>query len=379
MRTPGFGAGLFVMAAVLAVGLGIGGPAPAGDDDGPSPGPIAFGPPPEPADNPTTAARVALGRHLFYDVRLSGPGYMSCGTCHRPELGFSDGRTVAVGITGQRHPRNTPGLANVGYLRVLTWADPGQTRLEEQSATPLFGRDPVEMMAGGRQADILARFDVDLAYRSMFLAAFPESGGTIDFEAIRRALAAFQRTLISADAPYDRFVRDPESGVMSAAARRGMDLFFGDRLACATCHTQPHFTDAAIEPRYHNTGLYNLDGAGALPTGNQGLIEHTGVDADMGRFRTPSLRNVAVTAPYMHDGSIATLDAVIDHYAAGGRAALSGTPSPLASPLIGGFEISAGERDDLIAFLGALTDTAFLTAERFQSPFRWRGDGDGTP
>ena len=372
MRRTGFRVALLVLAIVLTAGLGIDSPAPAnGDDD-----PAAFGPPPAPADNPTTAARVALGRYLFYDVRLSGPGYMSCGTCHRPELGFSDGRVVAVGITGERHPRNTPGLANVGYFQVLTWADPGQTRLEEQSATPLFGRDPVEMMAGGRQADILSRFDVDLTYRSMFRAAFPETGGAIDFEAIRRALAAFQRTLISNDAPYDRFVRDPESGALSAAARRGMDLFFSDRLACAACHVPPHFSDAAIEARYHNTGLYNLDGAGALPEGNQGLIEHTGAAADMGRFRAPGLRNVAVTAPYMHDGSVATLGDVIDHYAAGGRAALTGSPSPLASPLVPGFEISAGERDDLIAFLEALTDTGFLTAERFQSPFRWRGDRD---
>ncbi len=331
-------------------------------------------PPPAPADNPTTPERVELGRYLFYDVRLSGPGYMSCGTCHRPELGFSDGRRVAIGITGERHPRNTPGLANVGYFQVLTWANPSETRLEEQSIRPLFGRDPIEMMAEGRQADILARFEADLAYRARFQAAFPETGGAIDFPAIRMAIAAFQRTLISADTPYDRHVRDPASGALSPEAERGMDLFFSDRLACGTCHLPPHFTDAAVEPRFHNTGLYNLDGAGAYPEGNQGLIEHTGDPATMGRFRTPSLRNVAVTAPYMHDGSIATLDDVISHYAAGGRAALSGEPSPLTSPHVRGFPIRETERASLTAFLHALTDATFLADARIQSPYRWRGN-----
>ncbi len=331
-------------------------------------------PPPAPADNPTTPERVELGRYLFYDVRLSGPGYMSCGTCHRPELGFSDGRRVAIGITGERHPRNTPGLANVGYFQVLTWANPAETRLEEQSIRPLFGRDPIEMMAEGRQADILARFEADLAYRARFQAAFPETGGTIDFPAIRMAIAAFQRTLISDDAPYDRHIRDPASGALSPAARRGMDLFFDHRLACATCHVPPHFTDAAIEPRFHNTGLYDLDGAGAYPGGDQGLIAHTQDPGDMGRFRTPSLRNIAVTAPYMHDGSIATLDEVIAHYAVGGQAALTGQPSPLASPHVRGFEISPSERADLLAFLEALTDATFLADEHLQSPYRWRAE-----
>ncbi|MCB9947688.1 MAG: di-heme enzyme [Rhodospirillaceae bacterium] len=374
MHVPARGARVLAVVAVLASAWWLAA-RPAGGTEGGSYLPVAAEPPPAPADNPTTPERAALGRYLFYDVRLSGPGYMSCGTCHRPELGFTDGRPVAIGITGQRHPHNTPGLANVGYFRVLTWADPAQTLLEEQSATPLFGTDPIEMMAGGRQADILARLRIDAGYRQRFLAAFPDTGGTIDFPAIRMALAAFQRTLISADTAYDRHLRDPASGALDAAALRGLALFESDRLACAVCHVPPHFTDAAGAPRFHNTGLYNLDGAGAYPDGNRGLIEHSGAPADMGRFRTPSLRNVAITAPYMHDGSIATLDAVITHYAAGGRAALTGPPSPLVSPDVRGFALSEAERRDLLAFLEALTDSTFLTDERLQSPYRWGGEG----
>lgn len=330
-------------------------------------------PPPAPADNPTTVAKVALGRQLFFDGSLAGVGYMSCATCHRPELAFSDGRTVAIGVTGEPHPRNTPGLANVGYFTVLTWADPGQVALEEQSKTPLFGSHPVEMMAGPMREAILDRFAADLTYRPLFAEAFPASNGVADWVLIHKALAAFQRTLISDNAPYDRHMRAPTAGAMEPAAGRGMALFLGERLGCAQCHVPPLFTDAAIEPRFHNTGLYNRDGAGALPEGNQGLIEHTGRREDMGRFRTPSLRNVAVTAPYMHDGSIATLPEVIDHYAAGGRAALAGARSPHASPLVPGFAITPSEKADLIAFLHALTDETFLNDETLQTPFRYRG------
>jgi cytochrome c peroxidase len=316
-----------------------------------------------------SVAKVELGRYLFYDTRLAGLNYMSCSTCHRPELAFSDGRQVAIGLTGQHHPRNSQALANVGYLPVLTWADLGVTSLEEQAKLPLFGDHPVEMMVAGREPTIVARLGVDRHYLQLFAAAFPDTGGRIDFVAIRQALAAFERTLLSFTSPYDHFHMGGEVDAIGPAAKRGERLFFSDRLHCAQCHPAPFFTDAVEAPRYHNTGLYNLDGAGALPAGNQGLIEHTRKAADMGKFRTPSLRNVAITAPYMHDGSIATLGGVIDHYAAGGRSAREGRRSPLAEPLLGGFELDTGEKADLIAFLEALTDRNFLDNSEIQSPY----------
>ncbi|HQU88735.1 MAG: di-heme enzyme [Zoogloeaceae bacterium] len=323
------------------------------------------GPTPQPA-------MVELGRYLFYDTLLSGPGYIACASCHQAARAFTDGRPVAIGITGQRHPRNTPSLANVACLSVLTWADPTQRSLVAQSSIPLFSRHPVEMASAGREAEILARLQVNIAYQTRFAAAFPHTGGHIDWPSIQSALAAFQRTLISADADYDRGPR-----ALSAQAQQGLALFSSARLGCASCHRPPLFTDAdrhapahSAQP-YHNTGLYNLDGQGSLPAGPQGLIEYTAKAADRGRFRTPSLRNVALTAPYMHDGSIPTLAAVIDHYAAGGRAALSGARSPLTDPRIRGFTLSTAERAQLLAFLEALTDHGFVTDPRLQTPFRY--------
>jgi cytochrome c peroxidase len=323
-------------------------------------------PPPVPADNPMSVEKVALGRRLFYELNLSGPGYMACATCHDPVLAFSDHRRTAIGITGQFHPRNSMALANVAYFATLTWADPNLTRLEDQALVPLLGEHPVEMAVAGSEERVLSYLRHDPVYPAMFAAAFPEDGGRIDLNNAARAIAAFERTMISGSAPFDRYREYGEDDALSAAAQRGAALFFGDRLRCGACHSGPHLSDMA----FHNTGLYDEDGKGGLPEGNQGLIEHTALAADMGRFRTPSLRNVALTPPYMHDGSILTLEEVIAHYAAGGRAALHGAASPLADPLVAGFAISGKETADLVAFLESLSDPVFLANEELHSPFR---------
>lgn len=327
-------------------------------------------PPQVPPDNPMSAEKVELGRRLFYDIRLSGPGYMSCATCHRQEKAFTEGRPVAVGVTGERHTLNTPSLANVGYQTALTWADPLQHSLEEQSKVPLFGADPVEMGSDGHEKHIVEQIGFNSINARLFREAFPETQGRVDFEAIRKAIAAFQRTIISANSPYDRFRFAGEVYALPDAAKRGLVLFESERLGCSSCHAGLHLTDAIPEARYHNTGLYNVDGRGGLPDGRKGLVDHTGRAEDMGRFRTPSLRNVAVTAPYMHDGSLATLDDVISHYAAGGEAARRGARSPLTSPKVRAFVITQAERRDLIAFLEALTDGALLADPAFASPFQ---------
>ncbi|MEZ4474891.1 MAG: c-type cytochrome [bacterium] len=197
-----------------------------------------------------------------------------------------------------------------------------------------------------------------------------------------RALAAFQRTLISGRSPYDRATRSGEAGVMSPEAWRGEALFFSEDLECFHCHGSFGFTDSAIhagttfvEIAFHNTGLYNIDGEGAYPPEDTGLRSVTERDADMGRFRAPTLRNIAVTAPYMHDGSIETLAEVIAHYAAGGRHleagpyAGDGSQSPLRSEFVNGFTITPAEQADLIAFLESLTDEAFLADPRFANPW----------
>ena len=262
-------------------------------------------------------------------------------------------------------------LANVAYHPVLTWANPLLDSLEKQALVPMFGEAPVEMGLAGREHALFARLAADPMYPGRFRSAFQERNGAIDLGTITKALAAFQRTLVSADAPYDRYRYGGRSDAISPAAKRGEALFFSERLECFHCHGGVHLTDNLVHRRkpfaefgFHNTGLYDRDGKGAYPADNVGLIEHTGRAEDMGRFRTPSLRNVALTAPYMHDGSIERLEDVILHYGAGGRAR-----SGLTSPFLPGFTLSTSEIADLIAFLESLTDERFVADPRFADPW----------
>jgi len=334
-----------------------------------------------PADNPMSAAKVALGRHLFYDRRLSITGTMACASCHLQARAFSDGRRVGIGATGQAHPRNAMGLGNVAYFPVLTWADPRMTRLEAQARVPMFGEHPVEMGLAGRESDIEALLQGDPRYEAMFRQAFAEDAHPWNIANLTRALAAFQRSLVSFDSPYDRYRFGRQADAIGPAAKRGEALFFSERLACFHCHGGITFSDAVMHERleqpetgFHNNGLYNRDGRGAYPEDNQGVKAATGRVEDMGRFRTPSLRNVAVTAPYMHDGSIATLAEVLDHYRAGGRRiaagpnAGDGARSPHKSMFVTGFALSRRERRDLLAFLESLTDRGFLSDPAHADP-----------
>ncbi|MDX1503241.1 MAG: di-heme enzyme [Thermoanaerobaculia bacterium] len=378
-----------LLTAALAGGCAAAGPAPSppagvlrGDPapEGAPPGdaypwrlPAGFPEPAVPPDNPMTAAKVELGRRLFYDRRLSGNGTLSCAACHRQEAAFTDGRVVAVGSTGERLLRNAMSLANVAYNAAFDWANPEVASLEEQMARPLTGTHPVEMGVAGREREIEERLAADPLYAELFRRAFPGRSRPVSLRGVVQAIASFERTLISGGSPYDRWVFHDDRSALGEAARRGMGLFFSERLGCGVCHgglllAGPIRFAGSPEPEvsYHNTGLYNVDGRGGYPEGNRGLYEKTGDPANMGRFRAPSLRNVALTAPYMHDGSIATLGEVIDHYAAGGRAE---PPSPLTSPGVRGFELAPGERSDLVAFLESLTDPGFVTEERFSDPF----------
>ncbi len=344
-------------------------PAPGSDDGFAWDLPAGFPPPPVPADNPMSEAKVALGRRLFFDTDLSGNRTQSCASCHRPELAFTDGRARAVGSTGEVHPRGAMSLANVAYNASYNWADPRIRTLEEQMRVPLFNTDPVEMGLSGRESEATARLAARPIYRELFSRAFPDDPEPVTLENAIRAIASFERTLLSGGSAFDRFVYWGEGEGFSDAARRGMELFFSDRLRCSECHggfnlAAPSRTADRPEaaPDFHNTGLYDLDGAGAYPPDNRGAIEATGRPEDMGRFKAPTLRNVALTAPYMHDGSLATLAEVVDFYAAGGRG--PGGDSPLKSPLVAGFELADGERRDLVVFLESLTDPAFATPRR---------------
>ena len=323
-------------------------------------------PPPVPADNPMTEAKVALGRHLFYDARLSLDGTVACASCHDQAKGFSDGRETAIGIQGAEGRRNAPGLANVAYLPVLTWGNPLITSLEQHALIPMFGTAPVEMGGAGAEKAIFDRLAADPFYADAFPLAFPDRPGP-DLFTITRAIAAFERTLISANAPYDKFKREGDPAAISDAAKRGENLFFGERLECYHCHGGFNFTDNIVTSRmkmvergFHNTGLHNP----VLP-GGDGIAAFTLRPEDIGRFRTPSLRNVALTAPYMHDGSVATRSDVLDNSANAGRF----PDTPHKSSLVMGFTLSGSEKADVIAFLQSLTDEEFLTDPRFADPW----------
>jgi cytochrome c peroxidase len=339
--------------------------------------PPGFPTPAVPSDNPMSAAKVELGRHLFYDTRLSANGTQSCGSCHLQAQAFSDGRATALGSTGESHRRNSMSLANVAYAASLTWANPVLPDLEAQALLPLFGEHPVELGLAGQEDLLLQRLSEDARYPKLFAAAFPEEKQPLSLGSIVRAIAAFERTLISGNSPYDRYTYRDELDALSLSAKRGMTLFFSERLECFHCHQGFAFSDSVKsqetvfpEITFHNTNLYNVDGRGGYPAGDEGLREFTGRSEDTGRYRAPTLRNIAVTAPYMHDGSIATLGEVLDHYAAAGRASAQGAgPSPYQSEFVRGFTLTPQEKQDVLAFLESLTDPTFLTDTRLSDPF----------
>lgn len=333
-----------------------------------------------PADNPMSQAKVDLGRRLFYDKRLSDNQTQSCASCHQQKLAFTDGRARAKGSTGQVLPRGSMSLTNAAYNATLTWANPLTRRLEKQMLTPMFNDDPAELGLPNSEV-LLERLRADSAYPDQFQQAFPDTVDPVSLDHVTKALASFERTLISVDSPYDRYVYGGQEDALTASQKRGMQLFNSERLECFHCHGGFNFSDSldhsgkVIDERpFHNNGLYNVGGDGSYPAGNQGVYEITGDPADRGRFRAPTLRNIALTAPYMHDGSIATLRDVIAHYARGGRKieqgpnAGDGHDNPNKSELLTGFQISEQETEDVVHFLQALTDQNFVHNPKFADP-----------
>lgn len=291
------------------------------------------------AQRPASEARVELGRRLFYDADLSIDGTMACATCHEQHHGFTDGNATHPGVHGDPGRRNIQTLANVGTFASLTWGDPRVTRLEDQALIPIAGTAPVEMGFHGQEKILEARIGGRACYRKLFAAAFPAENGVVSLATITQALAAFQRTMVSRDAPYDRKARG-EAVETAPQALRGEKLFFG-KAGCASCHAAPDFTDATGPNAFHRIDLPF--------SGDQGLGEVTGRADDKGRFRTPSLRNVGVSAPYLHDGSARTLTGAIRRH----RTAMG---------------LKDDEVEALATFLRTLTDERFLTDPRLSLP-----------
>jgi cytochrome c peroxidase len=339
----------------------------------------------EPEDNPVTEAKVALGRKLFYDRRLSLNDTVSCAMCHIPEQGFTSNElATAVGIEGRTVRRNSPTIYNVAYLDRL-FHDGRETRLEHQVWGPLLARNEMANPSIGAVLEKLRGLD---DYADRFEAAFPGRG--LAMETLGRALASYQRTLVSGDSPFDRWRYGGDEEALGAAARRGFEVFVG-KGGCSGCHTLGSESSLFTDNGFHNTGIgfaramlpdpaetevqvgpgltLSVDTAllGPIsepPPSDLGRYEVTQDPADRWRYRTPTLRNVALSAPYMHDGSLRSLRDVVDFYAKGGA------PNPGLDPRIRPFDLAESESDDLVAFLEALTgsDVDTLVADAFAAP-----------
>ena len=283
----------------------------------------------EPKGNPTSLAKVRLGKQLFFDSRLSGDNKMSCATCHRLEKGFGDGLEVGIGHRGRKLSRNTQTLLNVAYYPKLFW-DGRATTLEEQALMPI--QSPDEMNQDLTQLE--EELNAVTGYVRQFKTVF---GTKVTRKGIAKALAAFQRSLVTGPSPYDRYVSGDRKA-LSAEAKRGMELFFGEA-GCSECHTAPTFSDG----KFYRLGASFTD---------KGLESLTGKKKDRYRFRTPSLRNVADTAPYMHDGSLKTLGDVVTFYY---RGVPKKTPEGLEMDLLPLTGNSFSEITDIVEFLRSLS------------------------
>ena len=302
--------------------------------------PLGLPPLPLPADNPPTAEAIVLGRRLFYDTELSIDHTLSCSTCHNPHLGFTDGLQVARGVGGSTGIRNAPTVVNAAYLPLQFW-DGRAVSLEEQAASPIA--DPVEMNQPHKVS--VSRLEADPAYKTLFARAF--GPGDITINKVEKALASFERTLLSANSPFDRYAFGRDKSALTPSQVRGFSIFVDpDKGNCAVCHTISDKYALFTDGRFHNTGE-GVEGDDQFS--DVGRYRQTGVKTDLGAFKTPSLRNVAITGPYMHDGRMKTLKEVIDFYAGGGNS------NSYLDKEMRTIHLSGRDRVDLVDFLQSLT------------------------
>lgn len=300
--------------------------------------------PPVPKDNPLTAANIKLGKLLFFDKRMSLDGTVSCATCHDPKKGWTDQRPTTIGVRQQLGRRNSPTILNAAFHETQFW-DGRAATMEEQAKDPIS--NPKEMALTHEQAT--ARIAAVKGYARYFKAAFGDSKVTI--ERIVQALGSFQRTIITGDSPYDRYLAGDRKALKPEAVR-GLAVFNG-KASCASCHSGPDLTDG----RFHNVGAGMQRRVQDL-----GRYEVTKHDSDKGSFKTPMLRNLSDTFPYMHDGSLATLEEVVDYFDRGGL------PNPHLDPGVKPLGLTEEEKRSLVSFLRALNGDRVLVAEPKRFP-----------
>jgi cytochrome c peroxidase len=302
--------------------------------------PTGFPAPIVPEDNELTIARVALGKRLFYDPNISVDSTISCASCHKQELAFADDQSISPGVQGRLGFRNAPTLANLAYLTYVN-KDGGVPKLDLQALVPI--EDHAEM-AFSSILRLAERLNSDESYRSDFLKAYDEEASPFT---ITRALGAFQRILISGHSFYDQYLEGQYQ--LSESELAGMSLFFSERTQCSTCHSGFNFTDNSFK----NNGLYKT-------YEDWGRRRVTTLMEDDGKFRVPTLRNINLTAPYMHDGSLPNLEAVIEHYNSGGQT------HPNKHQTITPLNLSETEKENLVSFLKTLTDSSFINNPAFR-------------
>lgn len=290
----------------------------------------------EPADNVFSKARWELGKKLFFDPIMSVDQTLSCASCHKPELAFSDNQALSPGVENRPGTRNAPSLANVTYHPYFL-REGGVPTLEMQVLVPIQEHNEFDF-----NIVLLAeRLNTDSTYIAMAREAYDR---TPDAFVITRAIACFERSLLSGYSPFDQYMNYGIPDALSPAAINGMQIFFSERTNCTACHSGFNFTNYGFE----NNGLYEN-------YSDQGRFRHTGNETDRALFKVPGLRNVALTAPYMHDGSLPTLSSVVDHYISGGK------NHPNKNHILKPIHLSSSERGDLIAFLESLTDETFIS------------------
>lgn len=332
--------------------------------------------------NSFSSAKAELGRYLFYDRRLSANRTKSCASCHAREFSFTDSYNRSIGAFGDLHQRNSKPLINLIFNKYLTAADSSLHFPEQQIVNPMMNDHPLEMGIKGNEAAILNHLREDDYYINSFQKVFPEDMDPFTIQNITACITTFIKTILSFDSPYDQYKLKNIEDAMNESQRRGMRLFLSAALKCSSCHGGINFCDpSVINERgnidyYFNTGLYNISDSGYYPPYDQGLIEYTKNPADMGKYLVPTLRNLAFTAPYFHDGSAQTLEEVIAIYENGGRDltkgefAGDGRVNQLKNPLISGFKLNQQERKDLISFLFSLSDSSVLTNKAYANPFK---------
>jgi cytochrome c peroxidase len=293
--------------------------------------PPGFPEPAVPADNPMSEAKVSLGAKLFADPRLSIDGAHSCEGCHSPQRAFTDGLTRSRGATGVTLALNAPTVLNAAYSPSLGWHDAGLRTLEQQMRGPLFNEHPPELGLAGREAEVEAGLAADAALAAGFAQAFAGDPRPVSMDNVIRAIAAYERTLVAGRSPFDRYVFGGDHAALDQARKRGMELFFSPRSGCSACHGGINF-------------------AGPWVDRTQPVADAIFADTGTGdSVRVPTLRNLAATAPYMHDGRFASLDAVLDHYE---KLAVD----PAADARLRRAPLTTEQRALLAAFLDSLND-----------------------